>query len=122
LPEESLATVPLASRRPYGLTEKRAPAHARKVSGLAAVLLGFGLGLVLALSSPAAATPADGGDPGHAVRPDPLGWLAFTGGDVTGLAMIGAPSPARGSSSLPPRRRRSRHHAAARLDELTHTR
>jgi hypothetical protein len=49
---------------------KRAPAHAQTASGLAATLLGFGLGLVLAFSSPAGATEDNCSDPGHAGVPE----------------------------------------------------
>ena len=117
---------------------KRAPVHARKLSGLAALLLGFGLGLVLAFSSPATASPAVAGqvdctDPGEAGVPecattttDPgttttlgrnqtaaparpattSGALAFTGGDIAGLAAIGAGAAAGGVALLAASRRR----------------
>lgn len=126
---------------------KRAPVHARKVSGLAALLLGFGLGLVLAFSSPATAAPTQTGqvdcaDPGEAGMPecattttgDPGtsstlgrvqpatparptgsgGGLAFTGGDIAGLAAIGAGVAAGGVAliGLSRRQRLGRHDVA----------
>jgi hypothetical protein len=104
------------------ITVKRARAHVRRERGLAALLLGFGMGLVLAFSSPASAAPSQAaqvdctdpgeagvpecattttGDPGSSTtvgRTQPStparptssgGGLAFTGGDIAGLAAIG---------------------------------
>jgi hypothetical protein len=119
---------------------KRAPAHARKASGLAVILLGFGLGLVLAFSTPAAAQ-VDCSNPGHAgvpecattttgdpgtttttrvpapAAPDPApptrtptsGGLAFTGGDVAGLAVIGTGVVAAGIALVLVGRRQRAH-------------
>ncbi len=132
---------------------KRAPAHARKVSGRAALLLGFGLGLVLAFSSPAAAAPTQPGqvdcaDPGEAGVPecattttgDPGtsstlgrvqpatparptgsgGGLAFTGGDIAGLAAIGAGVTA-GGVALAAVSRRQRSHRSRPADTAADT-
>jgi hypothetical protein len=122
---------------------KRAPVHARTARSLIAAVLGIGLGLVLAFSAPAGASPGtavqvDCGDPGHggipecattttvdpgttttlgrtqpaapALPTDPgdPGGLAFTGGDVAGIAVIGAAVTTAGIALTVAGRRRAR--------------
>ncbi|MGH9119222.1 MAG: hypothetical protein ACRD0A_15480 [Acidimicrobiales bacterium] len=79
---------------------KRAPVHARRELGLAALLLGFGLGLVLAFSSPAGAAPVQSGqvdcaDPREAGIPECATTTTGDPGTSTTLGRVQPAIPAR---------------------------